>query len=158
VTDDIRELRQQIEDLKASAALSEKRFQKLEGRNGGRNISGAVAVLGAIVALASATVGAYFQGRSPVTVEKIRFEAPLILDALKSETQDEAAKRLDFLVKAKLIDGRDGAIERLVKEPADLPIRTRATRLRDAEAEIGCPKGMVFDAGTLQCVQGPGAK
>lgn len=154
------DLKRQMEVLREgwekSARSLEARLDELSARKRGAIANpGAAAVLAALVGLISGALGAYFQSRSPVDVEKVRFESSLILDALKAETTAEAAKRLDFLVRAKLIDGREGAIEKLVSEPEDLPIRTREMRLRDAQVEVGCPKDMVFDAGTFRCVAAP---
>lgn len=157
---DVDELRLAVAGLKSNSEINERRinlrFDQLDTRLERRSISpGVAAVIAALLGLVGVALGAFLQGRSSLSVEQLKFESTLILDALKAESQEEAAKNLDFLVKAKLIDGRNGAIERLARQPADLPIRTLETRLRALEAEVSFTRcvaqGGVIDFGTLEC-------
>jgi hypothetical protein len=158
--DEEREARLRLDQIEAKLAKEkelELRLDQVEAKLGKTTFSpGAVTLIAAVIGLLGATLGSYFQGQSNLSVERLKFESTLILDALKADSQSVAAQRLDFLVKARLIDGREGAISALTRQPSDLPIRTLQTRLKELEGEVSVSrcveKGGVFDAGTFRCI------
>jgi hypothetical protein len=158
---DLENLKLELSGLKSQSEINEvqlkSRLDQIEARAGKLTISpGTAAVIAAVIGVFGAALGSYFQGQSNVSVERVKFESTLILDALKAESQADAAQKLDFLVKARLIDGRGGAITALTKQPSDLPIRNLQTRLKELEGEVVVSRcvemGGVFDAGTLRCI------
>src|SRR4051812_43253900 len=157
------DLRNKTEALQGHAELNYKKLDMLGAQQ--EEQPSKVSILGSILpGFATIVVaivglwGAYLAGQSTLSVERLKFESGLITDALKAESQADAAKKLDFLVRAHLIDRRDGAIEALVKQPEFLPIKTQEMRLREIEeaAVSRCvAEGGVLDAGTLKCTPRP---
>ena len=94
------------------------------------------ALIVGLVGLLGAVVGAYLKGQSDLSVERLKFEAPLIRDALEASSKEKAAENLVFLVRAGLVRDQAGTIIRLTEDPSQLPVRTLEERLRRLEADV----------------------
>jgi hypothetical protein len=78
----------------------------------------------ALVGLIGTGVGASIQGYWNTKLERQKFESSLILKALETADQKEAARNLLFLVNAGLIPNLDGKkIAELANNPEQLPLR-----------------------------------
>ncbi len=81
-----------------------------------------VAVASAVFGLLGTAVGIALQGYWNNELERTKFEANLVLDALKAEDEKQRAKRLLFLVESGLIDGLNKErIQRFANKPSSLP-------------------------------------
>lgn len=68
-------------------------------------------------------MGAGLQGYSNFQLERQKFEFTLIQNALETKDTNEAAKRLQFLVKSGVITSLDSdKIQQLAENPEQLPI------------------------------------
>ena len=79
-------------------------------------------IIAALLGLLGTMVGAYFQGRSNMELERQKLESSLILKAIETGEPDKAAKNLLFLAKLKLINIPAEQIEQLQKNPEDAPV------------------------------------
>ena len=87
-----------------------------------------IAAVSAVFGLAGTGVGAALQGFWNTRLERQKFESGLIESALKTDDKEIAAKNLQFLVKAGLLETVDSQkILRLAENPDQLPLRTAAT-------------------------------
>jgi hypothetical protein len=82
----------------------------------------ATAIIAGLVGLIGTGVGAYMQGRSQVTIERLKFESNLILKAIETGNRDEAKNNLLFLVQAGFIQDTEGKIAALAQDPTRIPV------------------------------------
>jgi hypothetical protein len=88
----------------------------------------ATTVIAALLGLLGTMVGAYFQGRSNMNLERQKLESSLILKAIETGEPDKAAKNLLFLAKLKLISIPQEQIEQLQKNPEEGPVLPSANK------------------------------
>lgn len=114
-----------------------------------------VAVCTAVVGLFGTAAGVVLQGYWNTQLERQKFEFGLIQKALEATDQNDAARKLQFLLDAGLIRQFDAdRISKLVKQPENLPlffgstIRIPGISPRDVKAvlaHIGLYKGEIND-------------
>jgi hypothetical protein len=83
-----------------------------------------IGVITAISGLIGTGIGAVLQGNATVNLERLKFEFTLIQKALEAPSQDEAGKRLMFLVNTGVIKNLDAEKLRNIaeKNPSQLPV------------------------------------
>lgn len=89
------------------------------------------AIIAGILALTGSTLGTYIQGKSNVGLERMKFEFTLVQKALEVETQEEATRKLEFLVKAGFLSDDEGKILSATRET--LPIVPLEKRTLDQD-------------------------
>ena len=77
------------------------------------------------------------QGRSQLDIERLKFEANLVLKAIEIDDSEKAKKNLLFMLRAGLIQDKEGKITALAVTPGDIPV-LRRSRPRPA---ITCAPG-----------------
>jgi hypothetical protein len=106
-------------------------------------------VVTGIAGLLGTGIGASLQGYWSTRLERQKFEAALIQDALSNPDRVEVAKHLLFLVEAGVIQGLNGTrIARLARDPENLPT-LRSVVLAGETIEY-----MVDEAGRISFVDG----
>jgi hypothetical protein len=97
-----------------------------------------IAGVSAVFALLGTGVGAALQGFWNTRLERQKFEAGLVQDALKTTDKDAAAKNLLFLVNAGLLETMDvEKIAGLARKPDQLPVESaRSVPLAGPEIDI----------------------
>jgi hypothetical protein len=91
------------------------------------------AIIAGILALTGSALGTYVQGKSNVGLERMKFEFTLVQKALEVETQEEAARKLAFLVKAGFLSDAKGKILSLSASRETLPIVPLEKRTLDQD-------------------------
>jgi hypothetical protein len=76
----------------------------------------------AMVGLLGTLLGILLQGWNGVNLEQKKMQASLIIEAIKTGNPKDAIKNLEFLVRLKLIDDKDGYIAHLAREPESGPV------------------------------------
>jgi hypothetical protein len=95
----------------------------------------------AVLGLIGTAIGWLVQGYFNAKLEREKFQSALIQNALASANQEEAASKLKFLIKIRLIDLNEKDIQ-----PAELPV-FRGSALRDRQITIPQAKGVLTRLG-----------
>src|SRR5438067_3438319 len=99
-----------------------------------------IAVIGVCATVVASLVQNYVQSEANRNLERQRFESTLIQKALETESSDEAAKRLSFLVNLGFITDENGKIANYVKKPDTIPLQPTGNSLASA-----CPPNLNND-------------
>lgn len=99
-------------------------------------------ILSAIFGLIGTAYGAYIQGNANLDLEQKKFESQLVLQMIDSESQEQSAQNLKFLVDAGLIQDEEGLITQMAKEPTRIPKRIPVIIDQTASSDEGILKLM----------------
>ena len=77
----------------------------------------------AIIGLIGAGIGAALQGYANLQLERLKLKSQLILKAIDTPDQSDAAAFLNFLKETKLVEDIDDAVKQYIKDPEKLPLR-----------------------------------
>ncbi|HEY9286248.1 MAG TPA: hypothetical protein VIP46_22545 [Pyrinomonadaceae bacterium] len=81
-----------------------------------------IAIISGLIGLLSIIVTNYLQDTANLRVEREKAESALILKAIETGNQEQAAKNLHFLLKIGLIQDKTGRIASLQDNPANAPV------------------------------------
>ncbi len=120
--------------------FSEEQKAKREGKRRWINSPLTAIILSAIFTLFGTGIGAWYQGRANMELEKQRFQADLILKMIETNgDQKKAALNLEFLIKTGLIenDSLKERIEKIIENPVNVPtLGIIDTRLKEKNPTI----------------------
>ena len=119
-----------------------------------------IAIVTALLGFSGAVVGKGIEGIYGVRLEQWRLRKELILEAIRTPSQEEAEKTLRFLVRSGLLEDHDGRLADTLSEPSTIPNLTplegRVARLEIQLAALECQmEGRVFNVSTLRCTDVP---
>lgn len=119
-----------------------------------------IAIVTALFGFAGAVVGKGIEGIYSVRLEQWILRKELILEAIRTPSQDEAEKTLRFLVRSGLLEDHEGKLAEALSEPSTIPnltpLESRVARLEIQLAALECQmEGKAFNLSTLRCTDVP---